>query len=81
MEEKKTLLDLDRLPTLEKMQDFFKGNDWSAAKIFTELKLADAISHGKELIAPVMEKAMQEHGLGVWSGYFDNKVMPMRVSN
>ena len=21
-----------------------------------------------------MEKAMQEHGLGVWSGYFDNKV-------
>ena len=74
MAEKKTLLDLDRLPTLEEMQDFFKENDWSAAKIFTEPELTDAISHGKELLAPVLEKAMQEHGLGVWSGYFDNKV-------
>ena len=74
MAEKKILLDLDRLPNLEEMQDFFNENDWSAAKIFTESKLADAISHGKELLAPVMEKAMQEHGLGVWSGYFDNKV-------
>ena len=74
MAEKKTLLGLDRLPTLEEMQDFFKDNDWTAAKIFTEPELADAVSHGKELLAPVMEKVMQEHGLGVWSGYFDNKV-------
>ncbi len=42
MAEKETLLDLDRLPTLEEMQDFFKENDWSAAKIFTEPELADA---------------------------------------
>ena len=40
MAEKKTLLDLDRLPTPEEMQDFFKENDWSAAKIFTEPELA-----------------------------------------
>ena len=74
MAEKKNLLDLDRLPALEEMQDFFKENDWSAANIFTEPELADAISHGKELLAPVMENAMQKHGLGVWSGYLDNKV-------
>lgn len=59
---KKTLLDLDRLPTLEEMQDFFKENDWSAAKIFTEPELADAISHGKELLAPVTEKGCRNTG-------------------
>ena len=59
MDNTATLLDLDHLPTLEEMQDFFKENDWSAAKIYTEPELADAISHGKELLAPVMEKTMQ----------------------
>ena len=30
---KKDLLELNRLPTLDELKEFFKENDWTAAKI------------------------------------------------
>ena len=37
----KTLLDMDRLPTMEELKDFFKKNDWTSAKMSDPGKRTD----------------------------------------
>ena len=37
----KDLLDMDRLPTMEELKEFFKNNDWTSAKISDPAKRTD----------------------------------------
>ncbi|MBR2327957.1 MAG: hypothetical protein IKA51_04995 [Clostridia bacterium] len=37
----KDLLDMDRLPTMDELKEFFKKNDWTAAKISDPAKRTD----------------------------------------
>ncbi len=50
----KTLLDLDRVPTLEEMIEMFKQNDWSTKKVYDKSKITpemdDEIKYIKRLI-------------------------------
>lgn len=52
-----SLLDLDRIPTLEEMQKFFKDNDWSTAQ------LSDPNNRDTETTEAILyiEKLMDEH--------------------
>ena len=38
---KKDLLELDRLPTLDELKEFFKENDWTSTKIDDPAKRTD----------------------------------------
>ena len=37
----KDLLDMDRLPNMEELKEFFKKNDWTSAKISDPAKRTD----------------------------------------
>ena len=71
-----TLLDLDRVPTLDELKAFFKKHDWSAAKI-SEPKSRDAdksaeMKEIKKIMDAEFEKLALEKELGTASKYFEN---------
>ena len=61
-----TLLDMDRLPTIEELKDFFKQNDWTSAKISDPAKRTDEeraeISYVAKLMDEHFEKLAREKG-------------------
>ena len=72
-----TLLDLDRVPTLDELKAFFKKHDWSAAKI-SEPKSRDAdkvaeMKEIKKIMDAEFEKQVREKGIGVASKYFESR--------
>ena len=72
-----TLLDLDRVPTLDELKAFFRKHDWSAAKM-SEPKSRDAdkvagMEEIKEIMDAEFEKIVREKGLGAASKYYENK--------
>ena len=74
----RTLIDLDRVPTLEELKEFFKKHDWSAARI-TEPSSRDAekvadMKEIKRIMNEKFEKMAREKGLGVASKYFENRI-------
>lgn len=73
-----TLLDLDRIPTLDELKAFFKKHDWSAAKISEpssrDAEKAAEIKEIKKYIDVEFEKIAREKGLGAPSKYFNNKI-------
>jgi len=85
---KKTLLDLNRNPTLEELRAFFKENDWSAAA-YMDMdmdynKLDDETIEGLEYLKGILdehwEPLSREMGLKSHSGYYgkDNPLIAMR---
>ncbi len=63
---KKTLLDLDRVPTLEEMIEFFHDNDWTTAKIYSDdertPEMNAEILHMKRLIKVKYDALAKEMG-------------------
>lgn len=73
-----TLLDLDRVPTLDELKAFFKKHDWSAAKI-SEPSSRDAdkvaeMNEIRKIMDAEFERLAREKGLGAASKYFENKI-------
>jgi len=83
---KKTLLDLDRVPTLDELRTYFKENDFSAAtyldidydKIGSEV--VEALEYIKGLMDEKWEPLSREMGLKSDSSYYgkDNPLIIMR---
>ena len=75
-----TLLDLDRVPTLDELKAFFKKHDWSAAEIQIDGKknqeTVKDIAYIKKLLDEKFEKAARDKGLPAWSGYYENNINP-----
>ncbi len=76
---KETLLDLDRVPTLEELREFFRKNDWSTAtykEIDYDKMDADEIENMeyiKGLMDEHFEPLAREMGLKSHSGYYGNE--------
>lgn len=83
---KKTLLDLDRVPTLEELRAFFRENDFSAAAYidmdYDELDAdtVESLEHIKGLMDEQWEPLSREMGLKSDSSYYgkDNPLIAMR---
>lgn len=62
-----SLIDLERIPALEELRDFFKSNDWSAAKISDadeyDTETTEAIQYIKKLMDEHFEPLSREKGL------------------
>ena len=62
----KTLLDMDRLPTMDELKEFFNKNDWTSAKISDPAKRTDEeraeISYVAKLMDEHFEKSAREKG-------------------
>lgn len=62
----KTLLNMDRLPTMEELKEFFKKNDWTSAKLSDPAKRTDEeraeISYVAKLMDEHFEKLAREKG-------------------
>ena len=56
----KNLIDMDRLPTMEELKEFFKKNDWSAARISDPAKRTDEERAEIAYVASVMDKKFEE---------------------
>ena len=73
-----TLLDLDRVPTLEELKVFFKKHDWSAAQLSDpksgDPEKAAEIKEIKKIMNAAFEKKAREKGLGAASKYFENRI-------
>jgi hypothetical protein len=83
---KKTLLDLDRNPTLDELRTFFKENDWSAAA-YMELdydnmpdEITESLEYMKGMLDEHWETLSREMGLKSHSGYYgkDNPLIALR---
>lgn len=57
---KKDLLDMDRLPTIEELKEFFKKNDWTSAKISDPAKRTDEERAEIAYAAKLMDKKFEE---------------------
>lgn len=83
---KKTLLDLDRVPTLDELRAYFKENDFSAATYmdmdYEKLDTEDveALEYIKGLMGEKWEPLSREMGLKSDSSYYgkDNPLIAMR---
>lgn len=83
---KKTLLDLNRNPTLEELRAFFKENDWSAAAYmdvdYNKLPddTVDFLEYAKGMLDDHWEPLSHEMGLKSHSSYYgkDNPLIAMR---
>lgn len=83
---KKTLLDLDRVPTLDELRAYFRENDFSAAayidmdydKLYAES--VEMLEHIKSLMDEKWEPLSREMGLKSDSSYYrkDNPLIAMR---
>lgn len=62
-----SLINLERIPTLEELRDFFKSDDWSAAKVFNankqDTETTEAILYIKKLMDEHFEPISREKGL------------------
>lgn len=78
MSQDNTLLDLDRVPTLDELREFFKKHDWSAALISDPISRSieknEAMEAIKKILDAEYEKAAREKGLGSASWYFENEI-------
>lgn len=82
-----SLIDLDRVPTLEELREFFRNNDWSAAKI-SELEERsndenEAIQYVVKLMDKYFEPLSREMGLKKSSKCYgnDNPLIALRDSS
>lgn len=83
---KKTLLDLDRVPTLEELRIYFKENDFSAATYLDidyekmDSESVEALEYIKGLMDEKWEPLSREMGLKSDSSYYgkDNPLIAMR---
>ena len=57
---KKDLLELDRLPTLDELKEFFKDNDWTSVKIDDPAKRADEERAEIVYAAKLLDKKFDE---------------------
>ena len=57
---KKDLLELDRLPTLDELKEFFKENDWTSTKIDDPAKRTPEEQAEIEYTAKLMDKKFEE---------------------
>lgn len=84
--EEKTLLDLDRVPTLEELRAFFRENDFSAATYMDmdydklDADTVESLEHIKSLMDEKWEPLSREMGLKSDSSYYgrDNPLIAMR---
>jgi hypothetical protein len=82
----KTLLDLDRTPTLEELRDFFRENDFSTAALIErdykniDVETAETLGCIRELVDKEWESLSREMGLKSHSSYYgkDNPLITMR---
>ena len=80
----KTLLDMDRLPTMEELKEFFKKNDWSAAQISDPAKRTPEeqaeILHAAKLMDQKFEKLVRTKGRTAASVYYskDNPLIALQ---
>ena len=74
----RTLLDLDRVPTLDELKAFFRKHDWSAAQLSDPSSWspdkAEAVEYIKRILNAEFEKVAREKGLGAASIYFENVI-------
>lgn len=56
----KDLLELDRLPTLDELKEFFKQNDWTSTKIDDPSKRTDEELAEIAYTAKLMDKKFEE---------------------
>lgn len=83
---KKTLLDLDRIPTLDELRAYFRENDFSAATYIDmdydklDSESVEMLEHIKGLIDEKWEPLSREMGLKSDSSYYgkDNPLITMR---
>jgi hypothetical protein len=83
---KKTLLDLDRVPTLDELRAYFKENDFSAATYIDidyekmDAESVEALEYIKGLMDEKWEPLSREMGLKSDSSYYgkDNPLIAMR---
>ena len=83
---KKTLLDLDRVPTLEELRAYFRENDFSAATYIDmdydklDSESVEILEHIKGLMDEKWEPLSREMGLKSDSSYYgkDNPLIAMR---
>lgn len=83
---KKTLLDLDRVPTLEELRAYFRENDFSAAAYIDmdydklDSESVEMLEHIKGLMDEKWEPLSREMGLKSDSSYYgkDNPLIAMR---
>lgn len=73
----KDLLELDRLPTMEELKEFFKNNDWSAAQISDPAKRTPEeqaeILYAAKLMDEKFEKLVRTKGrtaISRWGLFF-----------
>ena len=57
---KKDLLNMDRLPTLDELKEFFKENDWTSTKIDDPAKRTDEERAENAYAAKLMDKKFEE---------------------
>lgn len=78
MSQDNTLLDLDRVPTLDELREVFKKHDWSAAQISDpksrSIEKNEAMKAIKKILDSEYEKVAREKGLGSASWYFENEI-------
>lgn len=79
-----TLIDMDRIPTMEELRAFFKKHDWSAMKLDVDHEKftpedADHYKYLKKLIDEQWEPLSREMGLKASSEYYgdDNPLIAM----
>lgn len=85
---KKTLLDLDRVPTLEELRSFFRENDFSSAAYIDmnydklDGDTVEFLEHTKSLMDEHWEPLSREMGLKSASAYYgkDNPLIALRDS-
>lgn len=56
----KTLFDMDRLPTMDEMKEFFRKHDWTSAQISDPAKRTDEERAEIAFVASVMDKKFEE---------------------
>ena len=56
---KKDLLNMDRLPTLDELKEFFKENDWTSTKIDDPSKRTDEELAEIAYTAKLMERSLR----------------------
>ena len=81
---KKDLLNMDRLPTMEELKEFFKKNDWSAAQISDPAKRTPEeqaeILYAAKLMDQKFEKLVRTKGRTAASVYYskDNPLIALQ---
>lgn len=68
------LLDMDRLPTLDELKEFFKNNDWTAAKLDDSAQRTaeerEDIAHAAKLMDEHFEQLAREKGRSSSAKYY-----------